>query len=216
MTISGPKSARGQILTRLISGAVFGGAATMAFLALSGELGVDFSDPATMLAVMAGLSYGLIGLLVAVGAAAPRSGARFLNVEDADEIREERRNLGPAAAACILAGLFLLILALAPGIAASAGRQTLALLAMGCLAAMVAISLATRGRADELARQISIEASAFTLHVAFVVLGVWATFAHLGYVGWTSPLGLIAGLALLELAAIFWFSAKKGLMTPRQ
>lgn len=201
-------------LMRMMAGMLFGAVAAALFLTFAGKH-LELGDGGTMLAVVAGLSYGLMGLGVLVGAVAPRTGARFLNVEDEDEIREQRRSLAPSAAACILIGLFLLLLAVSPGLEAALGREALALIAGGILAGTVLTTLATNKRTDELTRQISLEASALALHVALVVLGGWAALAQLGFVEWMTPLALIAGLALLELFAIFAISAKRGLMRPR-
>jgi cytochrome bd-type quinol oxidase subunit 2 len=210
---SGSKSMKVQ-LARMAAGMVVGAVMAGLFMTLVGPR-LDLADPGTALAVVAGLSYGLMGLGVALGVAAPKAGARFLNVEDEEEIVEQRRSLAPSAIACMLIGLFLLLLAVGPTFVASAARPWLALGAGGALAALVLITLATRGRSDELTRQISVEASAMTLHIALVVLAGWAAMVQLGYGGWMSPLTLVAGLALLELAAIFAISARKGLMRPR-
>jgi hypothetical protein len=213
MTVSGSNK-MALFWKKLLGGMVFGAVAAGLFLGLAGKR-IDFDDPATALAVVAGLSYGLIGLAVGLGALAPRAGAHILNVEDAEELREQRRNLGPSAAVCMLIGLFLLLLALGPVLAGAIGKALLALIAGGTLAAVVLISFATRGRSDELMRQISVEASAATLHIAIIVLAGWAMLVQFGYAGWMSPLALVAGLALLELIAIFVTSASKGLMHPR-
>lgn len=215
MTGSSTRTAKVQYIKKFSIGALAGAGGALLFMELGGKSRIDFDDPGAILAVMAGLIYGLIGLFVGVGALVPHQGARFLNVEDAEEIREQRASLGPSAVSCILVGLFLLVLALASSIGNSVNRDVLAIMALACLAAVVVISLVTKSRTDELMRQISMEASALAMHVALVVLSVWATLAHLDYVGWMSPLALIAGLALLELLAIVWLSARKGLMAPR-
>ena len=209
-----PSKTRAHVM-RMLAGGLFGAVGAGLFLTVAGKSNLDLGDPATMLPVVAGLSYGLMGLAVGVGALAPGAGARFLNVEDADEIREQKRSLVPSAIVCMLIGAFLLILTASSSLAATIGRDAVALLAIGALAAVVLITVATRGRADELIRRISAEASALALHTALVVLGAWAVLAQLGYVGWMSPLSLIAGLAMLELVSIFAVSAARGLMSPR-
>ncbi len=215
MTLSASKRARSQLLTRMAAGAITGGGAAVLIIVFLGKLHPDPGDTGAMLALAAGLCYAVIGLAVGLGALVPGAGAAFLNVEDADEIREQRRNLGPGAVACILVGLFLLILAVAPRLAVSTGPQGPALAAIGCLAAIGLIAFVTRGRSDELTRQIGFEAAALTLHVAFFVLAGWVALVRAGYVEWMSPVTLVAGLALLELVAIFAVSAKRGVMRPR-
>jgi cytochrome bd-type quinol oxidase subunit 2 len=215
MTATGAKPTKLKMAMRFLIGALAGAAGTILFIELVGKPHLDFDDRGTMLALIAGLIYALLGLSVGLGALAPRQGAAFLNVEDADEIREQRGSLAPSAISCILIGAFLLLLAMAPGLEQAAGREIVVAAALICVAGIVAISFATRGRADELMRQVGLEASAFTLHVALAVLSVWALLAHLDYVSWVGPLELIAGLALLELCAIFYLGGKRGLMKPR-
>jgi hypothetical protein len=101
------------MIMRTVSGAVVGAAVTGMFLVFVIDL-PDFSDTSRLVAVVAGLSYGLMGLAVGVGTLAPRLGATFLNVEDANEISEDRRALGPGAIVCLLAGILFIALALAP------------------------------------------------------------------------------------------------------
>lgn len=216
MTSSGSTKTKSGLAARMLVGAVFGAAATGLALVLLQGLVRKSHDPGTMLGLAAGLSYIFIGLLVGLGTLAPAAGARFLNVEDAEEIIEQRPSIGPGAIATVLIGLFLLILAFAPALTASVNPAFLALAALGCLAGAILIGFITRGRADELSRQVSLEASALALHISLVVVGVWAALARLGYAGWTSPLGLVSGLALLELVAIFWILGKRGLMRIRQ
>ena len=214
MTIGGSRNWKSQA-KKMAAGFVVGAGGAILVLTLLGKERLNFDDPAMVLAVVAGLSYGIMGLFVGFGALAPRAGAHFLNVEDEEEIREERRNLGPSAAASILVGIFLLLLAFSSTVSAAIGTQGLALVAGALVAALVLITVAMKGTTDELIRQISLESSALTLHISLVVLAGWALLHQIGYVGWVSPLGLVAGLAMLELAVIFGIAAKKGLMAPR-
>jgi len=200
------------MLWRMIAGAVFGAAMTAVFLLIF-QPRMDPGDPSHMIAIIAGISYLLIGLSVGIGLVAPNAGSRFLNVEDADELREERPKLRSGAIACALIGIFLLVLALGPD-GGLLSRAVTFWFAAACLAGVIIASFMSR-KTDELTRQITLEASAGTLHIALVVLAGWAALAELGYAPLLSPLGLVAGFAMLELIAIFAVSATKGLMTPR-
>jgi hypothetical protein len=53
------------------------------------------------------------------------------------------------------------------------------------------------------------------LYLSFLLFGGWGALAHLGYVGWIAPLGVLAGFALLQLAAMFWVVGRRGLLMPR-
>lgn len=175
---------------------------------------LHLDDPGVVVALIAGLSYAAMGLFVGLGALAPRQGAMFLNVEDAEEIREQRASLGPSAVSCILIGAFLLLLALAP--AERGPNSELWVAAAGaCLLGVVVIGVATRRRADELMRQISLQASALTLNIALLVLSVWALLAQLDFVSWVTPRAAIAGVAAVYLVTVFWVSGRRGLLAVR-
>ena len=197
------------MLWRMVGGAVVGAVGTGLFLAFVGEPNMDLDDPGIMLAIVSGLSYVLIGLIVAVGLASPKAGAKFLNVEDADEIREESPKLWMSALCCVLIGVFLLALAMADGLI---GSQPALIIAAASFAGMLVIGFISAKRYDELTRQISLEASAGAFYTTVLFVGGWAALSHLGYVAWRSPLALVSGLALLLLVAIFVVAAQRGLM----
>lgn len=198
---------------RLLGGAVVGAAGTGLFLVFVGEPHMNLKDPSVMLAIVAGVSYVLIGLLVAVGLVAPSAGARFLNVEDAEEIREERPKLGSSALSCVLTGCFLLVLALSGGGVIAAGAALA--IAVLCLGGMIVLGWISMKRYDELTRQMGQEASAWAFYATLLLFGGWAALAQLGFTAWVDPLGFVASLAMLQLVAIFVAVARRGLMMPR-
>src|SRR5688572_16403851 len=149
-------------------------------------------------AAATGIIYTLMGLFVGVGALAPGAGAKFLNVEDADEILAERKSIGPGAVGCLLIGLLLMALALTPG-----GGQPGALspdaaigIAAACVVGLLAVGWWVRGRVDEFNRQLGVESSALAMHVSLLLFGGWAALAHAGCVQMIAPIGLLAGFAL--------------------
>jgi cytochrome bd-type quinol oxidase subunit 2 len=198
----------------MLAGAVTGAAAVILFMEAGGKARLDSDDPGVIVALIAGLSYAVMGLGVGLGAMASRQGAVFLNVEDAQELRDERANLVPSAIGCILLGLFLIVLALAP-VERGPVSQLWTVAAGSCLAGLLAVVIATRNRGDELMRQVSLEASTLTLYLAMTLLSVWGMLAHLALVPWLSPLSVIAGLMMLQLAMIFWVVGRKGMMKAR-
>jgi hypothetical protein len=199
---------------RMLLGAVTGAGAVVLFMEAGGKARLDADDPGVIIALIAGLSYAVMGLAVGLGAMAPRQGAVFLNVEDAEELREQRASLIPSAIGCILLGLFLIVLALAP-VEQGPVSQLWTVAAGACLAGLLAVVVVTRNRGDELMRQVSLEASALTLYVALTVLSVWGMLAHLALVPWLTPLSLVAALMMLQLAMIFWVTGKRGMMKAR-
>lgn len=200
-----------KLVLQAAFGALVGAAVTYLFFEL-GEGAVDLDDPVRVTAAASGIVYALIGLFVAVGALVPGAGAKFLNVEDADELVEERAKIGPGALGCLLMGLLLIVLALMPG---GLSRDAAAGVSAVCFAGLAAIHFWMRGRVDEFNQSLSREASALAMHCSLVFLGGWAALAHLGYVEWIAPLGLLTAFAILELGAIFWVVGKRGLLVPR-
>ena len=106
MSVTAEKDKVRLMLWRMVCGAIVGAVGTGLFLVFVGEPNMDLEDPGIMLAIVSGLSYVLIGLIVGVGLASPKAGAKFLNVEDADEIREESPKLWTSAVCCVLIGVF--------------------------------------------------------------------------------------------------------------
>ena len=205
-----------KLIVQTLTGAAFGAAGTFLFLQLGGKV-ADFDDPARLAAAATGIIYVLMGLFVGIGALAPGAGAKFLNVEDADEILAERKSIGPGAIGALLIGLLLMALALTPG-----GDQPGALspdaaigIAAACVAGLLAVGWWVRGKVDEFNRQLGVESSAIAMNVSLLLFGGWAALAHVGYIQMIAPLGLLAGFALLELGAIFWVVGKRGLLVPR-
>ena len=199
------------IILRMLAGAVVGAISTGLFLAFVGDPFMDLDDPANVIAMVAGLSYVVIGLGVAVGIAAPKAGATYLNVEDADEIREQGASLTPSAIACVLIGVFLLVLALAEAIGTG-----IAVPVAG--ASLVGIAIAawfTAKNQDELTKQIGLEASSLAYQVVMIALAAWALLAVMGSTVAISPLALVSGLAMLQLFAAFVVITKRGMLMPR-
>ena len=206
-----------RLTGQMLAGAVTGAAVTAGVLYLLDGRGLDPLDAGQMLAIIAGIVYGLVGIIVGIGALYPDKAWKLLNVQDAQELRDERRRLGPSAIALVLIGTFFLSLASARGSGTDGliGNQAAIVIALASLLGIVALSLWANDRNDEFTRLISIEASAMTLQVALVLLGGWAALAHLGFVDWIGPLALIAAFAMLQLVIIFAICGKRGLLVPR-
>lgn len=182
------------------------------FLKLVAEGRMATDEPAVMLAILAGLVYLMIGAMLALGTFAPSTGAMLLNVEDADEIREERPKLQVGSVAYILIGATLLVLAASgDGPDALIGQGLALLIAGACFLGAAVLSLISYRQCDELMRQMTIESSALAQSVGLFVFGGWAILAHLGQVAWLAPLGYLAGFAFLEMLAIFSIVGRRGM-----
>ena len=79
-----------KLVIQLLTGGVFGGVAGFAGMSL-----IDPSELAGDQIILAGvgLIYLLMGLLVGIGIASPKLGSKVLNLQDAEEIIEQRRIL---------------------------------------------------------------------------------------------------------------------------
>jgi hypothetical protein len=198
----------------MLVGAVVGATLTLLFLRFVVEPYVDLKHPDLLVPISAGLVYVLTGLSIAVGVAAPRAGAQFLNVEDADELREESGKLRPAALVMVLTGAFLMILALS-GREGLISTETGLVAALACLAGLVISGWVSAKRYDELTRRLGMEVSSLTLQIGMIAIAAWAAVAHLGFAAWVSPLALVSGYALLQLFISFVVIGRRGMLKPR-
>lgn len=174
-----------------------------------GEIG-----PSVLVASAVGLFYVLLAIMIGIGLPSPRFGARYLNVEDADELRDQRRLLAYATAGLAAMGAALTLLALAgPGGILS---PPLALAVVLVLLVPATLIAAAQWRLmDELARNLSQECSAMTCYLIMAIGGGWAMLAHLGFIPGPAPLDWLSMFYVLMLAAGFIASARRGLLKPR-
>ena len=178
----------------------------------SGVLGT-FSAAQEAAAFVAML-YGVIGLLVGFGTALPRAGATMLNVEDEEELREQRRMLAWSAGSMVLMGALLALLALAgPGGMVPPG-PALAFYAAGWLV-LAGASVVVLRNMDELMRALTRETGELAYYLVLTVCGGWAVLAWLGYVPAMGMLPFITMNHGLLLLASFIAAARRGMIMPR-
>lgn len=187
----------------------FAGASLLGESIRAGALGTLGVSQVAALGVA--MVYLLMGLVVALGAAAPRVGSAFLNVEDADELREERASILPSGISCsaMAAGLAALALSGPEGLISPA----VALGVFG-LTLLVAtwLSLGVVRRADELMRQVMRDGAAASFNLTFAVLGGWAALAHLGFTGGLAMLDVVSLFYALMLVGNFWVIGRRGML----
>lgn len=164
-----------------------------------------------------GLVYLLTGLLVGAGTLAPQFGARALNVEDADEIYEERPKLvgGTLIYLCIAALMFALTLAPAPLGAGLIGPFVATVVAGAAFAGLVIATFVYRDLGDEMMQRASLEAGNLTLALVFLIFGAWAALNQLGRAEMFGPLLFIGGVFALHLIAVFAVCGARGMLKPR-
>ncbi|HWW55443.1 MAG TPA: hypothetical protein VN047_00975 [Sphingopyxis sp.] len=174
-------------------------------------------QPSQIILAGVGMIHVLMGLFVGVGVMAPRLlGQHLLNVADAEEIVEERRNMGSSALGCGLIGAALMLLAYAtvegagaPVTAATAFWLLLALLVIG-----TAIVLPMWRRFDELWRQLTIDASAIAGNILLGLCVIWGGAAAAGIVAGPRPLDLVSAAFGILLLSTFIAVGRRGMMVP--
>lgn len=189
----------------------------------AGSLGATALDEGGMLASLRGaeialgtaLLYLLMGAMVGIGTLSPRVGAAILNVEDAEEIREQGTSFASSAIGCILMAAVLIVVAMgSPQVALiSPGLAGIVALVLSAVAAIA--SWRSRNAADELMRDLMRDAGATSFYILFVGLGIWAAAAHLGFVSAPQAIDIFGLLFATPLVAAFWAVGRKGMMRPR-
>jgi hypothetical protein len=207
--VSGSKTRK--LLFQIVGGAIFG------FLA--SYLGIGLIDTETMAAeqiivIGVGLCYLMMGLIVGFGLIAPKLAPSILNVEDAEEIREQCRILTGSTLCMVAIGAALMVLPLArPGGAVAPQIGLGAMLA--ALALLILISIRDWKHYDEMLLQLSRDAGNIAFSGVGGALLIWSVAAWSGLVAGPSPLGIVAVVMGGFLLAIFVASARKGLLNPR-
>lgn len=200
-----------KLIFQLVSGGIVGGLASYFGL---GVLDADEMSPDQIIVGGVGLIYSLMGLIVGFGLMAPKLGSNMLNVEDADEIREQRRILTGSMICMVAFGGALIGLALAgPGETISPMIGFGGLLA--ALALLIVISIRDWKYYDEMLWDVSRDAGNLAFCGIGGVLLLWASAAWLGLATAPTPLTLVALVSGGFLLSIFVASARKGLLRPR-
>ena len=203
-----------KAVTSGLAGAAVGAAGMVGLTTLYERGAFGDIGPSGMMACVAGFVYVLIGVQVALGVALPGLGRRFLNVEDAEELIEQRRMLGYAVAAMTAWGAALIVVALAgpggivvPPIALAA--------ALALVAACVGVTALMWRHMDELMRDMSRQCGNLSFYLLLLVGGLWVMLAHLGYAAAPAPLDWLTMFTALTLLASFIAVGLRGMLMPR-
>ncbi len=209
-----------KIAIQATIGAIVGASGSFAVLSLMNVRQLDWAPSYIFLASI-GLIYVLMGLIVGIGTLAPRLlGQRLLNVADADEIIEERSNMGSSATGITLVGAALMLLAYAvqgdaAGTATIASPATAFWLLLAVLILFTGVSIWMWQRFDELWRQLTVEMSALTGNLLMAITIVWGGGAAAGLISGPRPLDLVSLAFGLILFASFVAAGRRGMMAPR-
>ena len=201
----------GKFALPVLAGAVCG------FLGTGVMLGADeaglfgkIGDSGTV-AMLVGMIYILMATAVAVGVASPSFGARFLNIEDADELRETRKSLISGAIGMLALGALLIIIVLG-GEGSLLNPVPALVLAVVLLGVGVLASFISMRLADELMSAVSREAAAIAYYSCFACIGGWAMLAQLGFAAAPEMLDVLTLFLALVLLATFWAAGRRGLL----
>ncbi len=208
-----PRWVKKMLIPALIGGVVgfFAAMATMQFIDSSAIGGLGAS---ATIATLVGMIYILTGLAVGLGTASPKVGARFLNVEDADELREQKKVLTSSGSAMVLWGIGLIGLAFAAPEGPVPRTVALALGAGGLVIGTL-LSIPSYRLSDELMRAVNLEAGALSYGILLLVVGGWSMIAHLGFAPAPAPLDLLTLFFVVVLLASFIATGRRGMLTPR-
>lgn len=212
-TTETPRWVKKLLIPALIGGVAGFAAASAAMHFIDSPAVGGLSESATI-ASLIGVVYLIFGFSVGIGAASPKLGARFLNVEDADELREQKKVLTLSGVAMALWGVSLFALALAAPEGPVPQGAALFIGGGGLMIGTV-LSLSVYRACDELMRAINLEAGALSYGFIVLVAGVWAILAHLGYMPAPAPLDLLSLLYALVLLASFIVVGRRGMLMPR-
>lgn len=200
-------------VSSLIGAAVGAGTVSLALWA-AGEGLLVAMGPSRIVLGGIGLVFVLVGAMVGFGLAAPRAGAKVLNVGDAEELVEDRPKLLSSALYMGWIGVTLVLLALArtPDFAAGIVAPGVALAALAVLMVVSLLSYTWMRSYDEFDRQLGLEGASWAFLIAAGVLLPWAALDALGWNAPLGPLDVIAVLAISLIAGSFVAVAKRGMM----
>ena len=203
-----------KTLFALLLGGCAGFLGAMGVMSLTdGEALIGF-DRSREIASLVGMLYVFTGIAMGLGVASPRAGATFLNVEDAEELQEQRVMLGYSALGLIAFGLILPAAAFAAPVGPIPVTATMAVCA-ALLAISVVLSLATWRRQDELMRATGLEGAAMSFYLLLLVGGGWSLLAHLEQVQAPAPLDWLTMIWALVLLGCFVVMGRRGLLQMR-
>ncbi|MCK0129050.1 hypothetical protein [Erythrobacter sp. F6033] len=200
-----------KMVIPLISGAVAGvvsAAAVMTFMDANFD---DTLSASRMIAAVVGGLYMMIAIGVGVGAASPALGEKYLNTEDADEIREMRAVLLYSAIAMTLWGAALVLLALAAP-AGPVPAQVALIIATAMMAIGAWLGWKSHKASDELYSRVNIEATAVAYFATIVIGGGWMMLAHLELADAMAPLDWLTMFYVTGLAATFIVTGRRGML----
>lgn len=176
----------------------------------------DFDDVSGLsvseeIAGLVGLLYVFISLSVLFGVFMPNVGARILNVEDADELREQKKQLTLSGVGCAALGAALVVLALT-GPELPLQQTVGASIAIGLVLVGTLATIAMKRHTDELQASLSRDAVVMAFYLMFYIGGCWAVLAHAELARSPLPLDWLTMFACTILIGAFWQVGRRGML----
>ena len=192
-------------------GATVGFLGATAFLRLTdGESGLNL-PVSNEIAGLIGLLYVFISVAVLFGVLMPKAGARILNVEDAEELREQKKQLTWSAIGSATLGAALMTLALT-GAELPVPPTIGAFVAAGLVLVGTFSSVAMNSHTDELQKSLSRDAITTAFYLMFYIGGGWSVLAHASLVLSPQPIDWLSLFACTILIGAFWQIGRRGML----
>lgn len=203
---------RGKLIMQMVLGAISGAVGMVAVLWLLERQNLPEPSPSAIVAAGVAVIYILMGLLVGLGAMFPAAGTRLLNVQDRDDLMDQRAVLIGSGIGCGLIGVSLLLLVFAATGAGPVPPGAAFWLFAGTFVVTSLITWRQWGLYDELMRAMVQEASALFGYAVFVILALWAAAQATGLAAGPGPLDLLSLMFGGFLLATFIGVARRGMM----
>lgn len=195
-------------------GAVVGFLAAHFILGMGDGIGESGLSNSASIAILTGAFYVIMGVFVGGGTLVPGAGAKLLNVEDADELREQRSMLLLSSYALALWGAALIVLALSGDDALFASTPAL-MIAAALYALGIYVAARSYAHCDELMTAVNREAAMWAYGLVLTFLGGWSAIAHAGYLPGPQPLDVLSSFYSMVLIATFIAAGRRGMLKVR-
>ncbi len=191
----------------LISGGAAGAFTVIIVIQLFGSEKFDFDKiaslgPSRAIAAALGLFYLAIGMGMFVAAFSPALGKRYIDPEDAEELRRRRGSLVSVGVSAVAFGAGMATL-----VADRGGILALFLFGIGAAFAWNAHRLS-----DEMSRQVNRDAAGLAFCIFFCIVSLWGILAQIGEIAFAAPLDWLSVTLAASCVSKIVVSSARGLV----
>ena len=213
-TVKKPAANRGKTLRVALLGAAAGFLGMMGLMSVVDTRMLGAVDGSQVAALSVALVFLLTCALVGFGLIAPDTGAKFLNAEDAGELREQRAMLTYSLLGMSASAVILIVAALSGPGAIVAATPAVIIVAVA-FAMLVWSNMRAHAHSDELMRETSKASGATAFYLTGAIGGGWELLARLDLVAGPQSLDWITMLSSFMLLAVYIEAGRRGIMTMR-